>query len=182
MKRYAGALRHAAARIRAQGLIWATAHTLMLAWDRFFDFILYPLAIVNLGLAWGTTVMMTASLVLCAGLIILYDRLSDTRFRDLLGFETLKEATIAISRTSIARRATPTQGSKAFLGAKISLFFYLSVWFDPMTCTIFMRPTSCYEMTPKFWGIFAMSTIVSNGCWAILMYLGIESVQAIFLS
>ena len=167
-------------RIRSRGPLWATAHAGLYLWDKVFDFLLYPLAILQYGLLWGTMVMMSASLLICVGLIYLYDRLASTQFRDLLGFESLKEAARAAGRIGVMSRLGVADNRLSRPLARFGLFLYLSVWFDPMTCTIFMRPADHYAMSPKYWSIFAISVLLSNGCWALLVYFGVESVQALF--
>ena len=166
-------------RIRARGPVWAAAHVILYMWDKFFDFVLYPLAIIEYGLLWGTGVMMAASLLICLALLQLYDRLADTRFRDLLGFESLKEATLAASRSGPAARLRLAESRGARWTAQTGLFLYLSLWFDPMTCTIFMRPADHYRMTPRYWTLFALSVFIGNALWGLLVYFGVESVQAL---
>lgn len=167
-------------RVRARGPLWAAAHLSLYLWDKLFDFVLYPLAIIQHGLLWGTALMMSASLVICVALIALYDRLSSTRFRDLLGFESIKEAAAAAGQSRLASRLRLADTWFSRLVARGMLFLYLTVWFDPMTCTIFMRPADHYEMSPRYWSVFALSVLISNGYWAALVYFGVESVQALF--
>ena len=163
-------------RLRERGAVWAGAHTTLYLWDKFFDFVLYPLAIVELGLIWGTAVMMAASLVICIILLKLYDNLGATRFRDLLGFESIKEATAAVRQSRLGQWGAGAGGSAASFTGKIGLFLYLSIWFDPMTCTIFMRPADQYHMTARYWAIFVLSVFISNAIWALLVYAGVETV------
>ena len=166
-------------RVLARGPLWAAAHLSLYAVDKLFDFILYPLAIIQYGLLWGTGIMMPASFLICVALLQLYDRLSETRFRDLLGFESLKEATAAASESRFAQRLRLANSTLSRLIAKTSLFLYLSLWFDPMTCTIFMRPADHYRMTPGYWTLFAISVFIGNAIWGLLVYFGIESVQVL---
>ena len=89
------------ARVRARGPFWLGAHAALYAWDKAFDFVLYPLALSRLGLLGGTAAMMLASLVVCLVLLVLYDRLAATGWRDLLGFEFDE---------GVQRRASRTHG------------------------------------------------------------------------
>ena len=59
------------------------------------------------------------------------------------------------------------------VGAVI-LFFYLSLWFDPMTCTIFMPPADHHRMSLGYWTLFGASVLVSNLAWALLVFTGLE--------
>jgi hypothetical protein len=148
-------------------------------WDKTFDFVLYPLAIIHYGLVWGTAMMMTASFVICITLIQLYDRLSASHFRDLLGFESIKEAAAAVTHSRFATRLHFSTKKIPPPLVKLVFFVYLSVWFDPMTCTIFMRPADHYSMSAQYWFLFALSVLISNCVWAALVYFGVESVHEI---
>jgi hypothetical protein len=86
------------ARLRERGIVWAGAHATLYLWDKFFDFVLYPLAIIELGLLRGTATMMAASLVNCFILLLLYDRLSSTRLRDE------KPKRVAVARLALSQR------------------------------------------------------------------------------
>lgn len=166
-------------RIRAKGVIWIAAHSALYAWDKVFDFVFYPLAVIELGLVAGTAVMMAASFAICLVLLLLYDRLAHAGFRDLLCFESIKEAATAVRRSRFVERASLANGAASRGAARAASFLYLSLWFDPMTCTIFMRPAECYSMSPRLWAIFFASVVVSNLCWAAFVYLGVESMREI---
>ena len=166
-------------RVRARGLLWVAAHTALYAWDKVFDFVLYPLAQLELGVAGGTVAMMVASLLVCLFLLILYDRLAEVGFRDLLGFELLKELGAGIRHSRLARRTSLAQGRPARIVAAVIFFLYLSLWFDPMTCTIFMRPADHHRMSFGYWALFGASILVSNVAWAALVYAGIETIQGL---
>jgi hypothetical protein len=167
------------ARVREKGMLWAGAHTFFFVWDKTFDFVLYPLAIINLGLLWGTAAMMVASFLICLVLLLLYDRLGSTSFRDALGFESIKEAASAANGTWLSRWANSATGKVARIASKVGLFLYLSLWFDPMTCTIFMRPADRYQMTRAYWLIFGLSVFVGNAVWGLLIYTGVETFGAL---
>lgn len=170
-----GAGNQVIARLRERGMVWAGAHATLYLWDKFFDFVLYPLAIIELGLVWGTAAMMAASLVICVVLLRLYDNLGSTRFRDLLGFESLKEAAATVRQSRLGRWGEGARGSAARLAGKAGLFLYLSLWHDPMTCTIFMRPADQYRMTAPYWALFGLSVFIGNAIWGLLVYAGVET-------
>ena len=174
-----GAGNQVIARLRERGMVWAGAHAMLFVLDKFFDFVLFPLAIIGLGLLWGTATMMAVSLVNCVILILLYDRLSSTRFRDALGLESIKEAATAAHDSWLARWTKTGGGHGTRLVAKVGLFLYLSIWFDPMTCVIFMRPAGQYLMTPAYWTVFGLSVVISNAIWGLLVYTGVETVSAL---
>ena len=164
------------ARIRERGLLWASAHAVLYVWDKFFDFILYPLAIIKFGLIWGTAAMMAASLLICVVLLQLYDNLGSTRFRDLLGFESIKQAAGAVRQSRLGQLNALAKGTVGRLWGKVGLFLYLTLWFDPMTCTIFMRPAGQYRMTAGYWALFGLSVFIGNAVWGLLVYAGVETI------
>ena len=166
-------------RLRVRGMVWAGAHVTLVALDKLFDFGLFPLAIIKLGPLWGTATMMAISLVNCVILILLYDRLSSTRFRDALGLESIKEAAATAHNSWLARRAKAGNGRGTLVIAKVGLFLYLSICFDPMTCVIFMRPTDHYRMTPSYWVVFGLSVFIGNALWGMLIYTGVETIGAL---
>lgn len=135
---------------------------------------------MKFGPLFGTALMMIASLVVCLLLLMLYDRLGRARFRDVLGFETLKEVSEGLLRSRLAQFASIAGASAIRIAAKVGLFLYLSVWFDPMTCTIFMRGFGVYRMSRTHWLLFGGSVLVSNLVWAALVYVGVESVRGLF--
>src|SRR3954471_24105680 len=104
-------------RVRARGLLWVVAHTTLYAWDKAFDFVLYPLAQLELGVAGGTVAMMGASLFVCLLLLILYDRLAAVGFRDLLGFESLKEFGAGVRLPRLAPGTSVVRGRWARIAA-----------------------------------------------------------------
>ncbi len=151
----------------------------LLTWDKAFDFLLYPAAIMTFGPLFGTALMMIASLVVCLILLMLYDRLGRGRFRDVLGFESLKEAGEGLLRSRLAQLASFAGASALRTAAKVGLFLCQSVWFGPMTCTIFMRSVGVYRMSRADWLLFGGSVLVSNLVWAALVYVGVESVRGL---
>jgi hypothetical protein len=134
------------------------------------------LAIIEFGLLWGTAVMMTASLIICVALLQLYDNLGSTRFRDMLGFESVKQATAAVRQSRFGLLGAGAKGTAARMAGQIGLFLYLSLWFDPMTCTIFMRPADQYRMTTGYWTLFGLSVFIGNAVWGLLVYAGVETI------
>lgn len=63
---------------------------------------------------------------------------------------------------------------------RVVLFFHLSVFFDPMTTIILMRPINHFRMGFKEWQIFLASVVISCSAWALLVWLGAESIFAVW--
>lgn len=92
--------------IKTRGLLWVAVHVGLAFFDRWVEFVLYPLSILMFGLWGGIGVMMIFSLIVCWILLVFYDwvstidasRISSPFLQklvvassDALGFETLKE-------------------------------------------------------------------------------------------
>lgn len=60
---------------------------------------------------------------------------------------------------------------------KAALFLYTSLWHDPMTCLILMRPTRTYGMGKKEWGVFLASVVIGNVGWGALIAVGMRLIQ-----
>lgn len=161
--------------IKNRGLVWVLVHTGLLLFDKFFEYVLFPIAILHAGLVYGTLVMMVLSFFVCWGLIGLYDTVGNRGLRDALGFETVKEV-----GTSIRKKFRI--GAGGFMGAvsKFAAFLYLSVWHDPMTTTILLRPANSYRMDKSSWGTFLWSTMLSNASWGFVIWGGFELIERLF--
>lgn len=161
--------------IRTRGPVWVTVHTSLWLFDKFFEYALYPYAILHLGLIYGTAVMMFLSFLICWGLIALYDKVGNMGLRDALGFETIKDV-------GEATRKRFKVGQTGFVGkaSRFIAFMYLTLWHDPMTTLILMRPKDSYHMTGREWKLFLASVAISNISWAFIVFGGIELVQYLF--
>jgi hypothetical protein len=60
------------------------------------------------------------------------------------------------------------------------LFLHLSVLTDPMTTTVLMRPVNHFSMGKEEWKLFLLSVLVSCSSWALLVWLGIESISELW--
>jgi len=167
--------------IRERGPLWVATHTALWFLDRATEFVLYPIVIYFLGPVSGIAVMMLYSFLVCWGLIVLYDWVSNNWIRDTLGFETLKEAGEGfegwLGRTWPFTLLDLRSGSRAF---RAGLFVYLSVMFDPMTCLIIMRPKDRHAMGIGEWKTFLGSVVLSNVSWGILIWFGIETITELW--
>jgi hypothetical protein len=161
--------------IRTRGLTWVAVHTSLWLFDKFFEYALYPYAILHLGLVYGTAVMMFLSFLICWGLIALYDKVANMGLRDALGFETIKDVGEATRKRFKVGRSGFAGGASRFIA-----FIYLTFWHDPMTTLILMRPKDSYQMTGREWRLFLASVVLSNISWAFIVFGGIELVQYLF--
>lgn len=166
--------------IKSRGLLWLAAHGSLWLFDKFFDFVLYPAAIITYGPLAGTAVMMAASFSICWGLICLYDWVSNHVVRDALGFETIKEAGGEfqkwVSTKWPLRNWNLVPGR---LGFRTLAFLYLSLWHDPMTCLILMRPKDTHVMGRREWLLFLGSVFASNAAWGLMVWAGVETIEAL---
>lgn len=161
--------------VRTRGPVWATVHTSLWIFDKFFEYVLYPYAILSLGLVFGTTVMMFLSFLTCWGFITLYDKVGNMGLRDALGFETIKEIAEG-TRKHLKIRQNGIRGSIS----RCIAFLYLSIWHDPMTALILMRPKDTYKMGAREWRLFLVSVALSNVSWAFIIFGGIEILTYLF--
>ncbi|MBP6868849.1 MAG: hypothetical protein KBC16_01940 [Candidatus Pacebacteria bacterium] len=161
--------------IKTRGPLWVTVHTSLWLFDKFFEYALYPYAILHLGLVLGTSVMMFLSFLICWGLIGLYDTVGNRGMRDALGFETIKDV-------GEATRKRFRIGSNGVVGgiSRFFAFIYLTLWHDPMTTLILMRPKDSYQMKGEEWRTFLASVVLSNISWAFFVFGGIELAQVLF--
>lgn len=169
--------------IRSRGPLWLAAHGSLWLFDKVFEFVFYPAAIISFGPIKGIGIMMIASFLVCWGLIYLYDWLSNNVVRDALGFETIKEAAGEIQEW--ASKKWPFRNWEMVPGGTgfaVFSFLYLSLWHDPMTCLILMRPKDKYTMGKREWSLFLVSVFLSNAAWGLMVWLGVETVEAIFPS
>lgn len=196
--------------------------------DRLFEYILYPTAIIQLGLVCGTGLMMFVSFLVCWGLLVLYDWVSSHWVRDALGFETLKEVMgraeilflnpkfpkVLIRPAKYIMYVGPGMLILVLWGAlmlclsvllyplriilytlrrfvikpawlwlpwlrSVLLFFYLSLVFDPMTCVVLLRPQGKHRMDVGDWIIFLLSVLISNIVWGLMVWTGVETLEAL---
>lgn len=166
--------------IRRRGPVWVVAHTSLWLFDRFFEFVLYPVAIIELGLLLGTATMMVLSFFICLLLIWIYDTVSLRWVRDVLGFETLKEVGREARERAGRWLGSRNPGDRGLRTYRLFLFTYLSVVFDPMTCLVLLRPAGLHRMGAAEWRVFLGSVLVSNAVWGVIVWLGVEAVMEVF--
>lgn len=61
-------------------------------------------------------------------------------------------------------------------------FLYFSLFWDPMTTLIMLRPSHAYSMGVREWKIFCGSVFVSNASWGVLVWVGVESFRGLFMA
>lgn len=161
----------------------AAGHFIFHSMNYGFDYILYPFVIYQLGPLGGGMVMTFLSVFLNLGVLFLYNFLE----RDLLGIEAAKELAENFFKEEefIVKKSWRKHGKKImswlFYKNKIGHFLFLSIQFDPIITTIYMKPG--YHMYNGFskrdWRIFWGSTIVSNAWWTGIAFLAVVSLEGI---
>lgn len=58
-------------------------------------------------------------------------------------------------------------------------FLFLSIVMDPMTCAIMMQPAGVHRLDKNGWRIFHGSVFVSNATWGLMVWTGVETLQAL---
>ncbi len=165
--------------------ILAIGHIVFRSFDYAFDYLLYPYVIYQLGPLYGGVIMAILSAVICLGIVWVYDMLE----KDWLGIETVKELVENFFKQEedIAKAAWRRHGKKflywVFHKNKVGQFIFLSINFDPLITTVYLRPG--YHMyngfTKRDWKIFWGSTIVSNAWWTGIAFTAVTSFKEVFI-
>jgi hypothetical protein len=164
--------------IKTRGPLWVAVYTGFYLQDKFIEYVLYPNTILLWGLVMGTVSMMVLSLILNWLFLVLYDRLASTWWRDALALEASKKAGWKLrARLKIGWHIGGKQYRIETGGPiyKVLLFIVLSVVTDAMTTTILMRPLNRTGMNTREKIIFFASLFISCTSWALLVWLGLES-------
>ncbi len=137
-----------------------------------FDWVIYPLVMCNMGNVIGAIIMALASIPFNYLLIRGYDLIG----QDMLGIETLKEFQESTDGEGVIRKWLRQTLSKGRFGT----FVFISLY-DPIPATLFMREgtRTFHGLKRKDWLWFAISTIIANVMWIVLIATGIESAEAI---
>lgn len=161
--------------------------------DYGFDYVLYPFVIYKYGPLLGGTFMALLATFICLAIAYVYDFLE----KDWLGVETAKELVenffkeeeeMAKKSWRRRRRSLKKKGKRIlywiFQKNKLGQFLFLSIHFDPLITTIYMRPG--YHMYNGFsrrdWKIFWGSTIVSNAWWTGVAFTAISMIKGLVMN
>lgn len=150
--------------------ILALGHLAFHTFDYAFDYILYPFVIYKLGFSYGFIVMALLSAAVCLAISALYDWLK----KDWLGIEGVKEIVEEFFKEleDEAKRSWRIRGKKLlswiFHRNKVGQFVFLSLHFDPLITTVYMRKGhhNYNGFNARDWGIFWGSVLVSNFWWS----------------
>lgn len=158
--------------------ILAVGHVVFHSFDYGFDYVLYPFVIYKLGAIYGGITMALLSAAVCLAIAYIYDLLE----KDWLGIETVKELVENFFKEEeeMAKKSWRKKGKKImawiFHYNKIGQFIFLSLAFDPLITTIYIRPG--YHLYNGFskrdWGVFWGSVFVSNIWWTGLAFVAIS--------
>ena len=164
--------------------ILAVGHIIFHTFDYGFDYVLYPFVIYKLGYSEGFVVMALLSAAVCLFITWVYDWLK----KDWLGIEAVKE----IVEEFFAELKEEAQMSWRLRGKKFlswifhkntaGQFLFLSLHFDPLITTIYMRKGhhSYNGFNKRDWGIFWGSVAVSNLWWSFLAIIVVEAIKNFF--
>jgi len=151
------------------------------SFDYAFDYVLYPFIIYKYGPLYGGIAMGLLAAGICLGLMYIYDFLE----KDWLGIETVKELVENFFKEeeAIAKKSWRKHGKNMmkwlFHKNKIGQFIFLSLHFDPLITTIYMRPGyHLYNgLSKRDWKIFWSSVVVSNAWWTGVAFVAVSSVE-----
>lgn len=163
--------------------ILAIGHLIFHSADYAFDYLLYPFVIYKLGPLYGGIIMTMLAAAFCLAIVWVYDFLE----KDWLGLETVKELVENFFKEEeeIARKKWRKRGKKimswVFHKNKVGQFMFLSLAFDPLITTVYMRPG--YHLYNGFskrdWKIFWGSVFVSNAWWTGIAFMAVSSFEGI---
>ena len=151
-----------------RGLIFASGLVMKNTLNWGVDYVLYPIALVALGVVWGGLIMTIFTVITNLILIKSYD--------------WSKTDWLLIESAKAFRDGEPTAGKTSFITKVLRLsdpivLFILSIWDDPFTTTLYMRRGGHQYngMSRRDWMIFSVSSIISNlfwiGAWSSLIAL-----------
>ncbi|MDD5396526.1 MAG: hypothetical protein PHW24_00510 [Candidatus Moranbacteria bacterium] len=151
------------------------------SFDYAFDYVLYPFVIYKYGPLLGGIVMGILATVICLFILWVYDLLE----KDWLGIEAVKELVENFFKQEedIAKKSWRRTGKRMmywlFHKNKIGQFLFLSIHFDPLITSIYMRPGyHLYNgLTRRDWKIFLGSTIVSNVWWTGIAFVAVSTLK-----
>jgi hypothetical protein len=138
--------------------------------NNMFDWVAYPLVMCTYGNWQGAVIMALAAIPFNYALIKGYDSIGI----DLLGIEALKEFQ-STEHESWHKRLL----KKVLSRGKIGTFIFMSLY-DPIPATLYIRQgTRSYKgLVGNDWWWFGVSNIIANASWAILMMIGIVTLEA----
>jgi len=159
--------------------ILAVGHLVFHSFDYGFDYVLYPFVIYKYGPGFGFVIMALLSAAVCLFIAYIYDLLE----KDWLGIETVKELVENFFKEEEEQVRKGLRSklkkfvSRIFHKNKVGQFIFLSIQFDPLITTIYMRRG--YHLYNGFskrdWKIFWGSVLVSNTYWTAIAF-GVVSV------
>ena len=154
--------------------ILAVGHLLFHSLNYVLDYGLYPFIIYKFGLTFGFIISIFLSAGYCLAEVIIYDWLK----KDWLGIEAIKELVTEffIELEEEARESWKRKGKRmlSWLFHKNSFgpFIFLSLKFDPMITTLYLRKGSheYNNLSLRDWKIFWGSVLVSNVYWTLVSF------------
>lgn len=154
-----------AGHIKARIAELALGHTVNQVSIWIFDYGLYPVIMLWLGLVWGFVVMALLSFLYCW----LTMRFYDWSKRDWLGIEAIKEI----------RQYEGTSRSRKWLAWVMQksdpiACLLMSIKFDPFIVTVYLRRGRFGGMNRADWRNFLLSWLVGNAYWSIVCFTGVS--------
>ena len=125
-----------------------------------FDYFLYPIMLLWLGVLKGTVVLFFLALVLNYIAILIYDKIKI----DLFGFEELKKIKEEVTATG-----KKTFLQKAILLGDIPAFIVFS-WYDPIFAVLYKRKSTQFDGFKRrdYW-ILILSTSIGCFIWSLML-------------
>jgi hypothetical protein len=145
---------------------FAAGATAMYAFNKCFDYLLYPYVIYRAGVLFGGLIMTGLSAIACLAILKFYDW---TR-KDWLGIETVRNL-----RHYRSERAAGRLFTWLLARSNAVAFVVLSLNYDPFVTTVWLRHERFGGLSARDRRIFWGSVLLCNASWTLTCWLGVNA-------
>lgn len=141
-----------------------------------YDGIFYPFAVVYWGIWKGGAIALAGSLIICAVLFWLYDKMRI----DWLGAHALRELDERHNKNTFDHVATWIGKKNKTLYEKVAsviLFIVLTLPIDPLIVAVHYRQKHFGGIKAKDWGILFMAVLLANLWWLLQIGVVLEVIK-----
>lgn len=152
--------------------------TLYESFNFLYDWLAYPLALAYFGLEKGALILVAGSLIQCAFMFWLYDRMRI----DWLGAHALRELEAKENKNRFEHAAVWLARDKHTAWEKLItpiVFIALTLPIDPLIVALHYRKKHFHGVTMRDWGILLSAVLAANLWWLVKVGLVVEIVRAV---
>lgn len=143
-----------------------------------YDWIFYPFALVTWGVVHGGIILVAGSLIQCAFLFWLYEKMRI----DWLGAHALRELEAKEDKTRLEHALVWVGKEKKTLWEKMLsplIFIALTLPIDPLIVAVHYRKRHFGGMTTRDWLVLLAAVFVANAWWLIKIEILVQFIQII---